>query len=245
MPDYHKIIYIDCDLVVNEDLAELYQFDLHGNVIGAAWDIDVAGLRKTNRNEWQQYASNVLGLDEKDRYFQAGVLIIDLDALRKITDAKALVQMAVTHQYRCHDQDVLNIVCKNKVEYLPQKWNVLMNWVGDNGACRMNLMRRAPHDLYFEYLEARKQPYIVHYAGYQKPWHVVDCDLSDYFWSYAKESLFYPWLIDHLEPSRKDNTGSNTVGYVHWLRKLQDKLFPRGTKRRSVIDRIYIAVHKI
>ena len=43
MPGYHKILYLDCDMVVNHDVAELYDMDLQGCIIGAAKDIDVAG----------------------------------------------------------------------------------------------------------------------------------------------------------------------------------------------------------
>ena len=43
MPDYHKILYLDCDMVAERDVAELYDIDLESYAIGAAKDIDVAG----------------------------------------------------------------------------------------------------------------------------------------------------------------------------------------------------------
>ena len=46
-----------------------------------------------------------------------------------------------------------------------------------------------------EYNQARKAPWIIHFAGYQKPWDAVDCDFADYFWKYAALSPFYPVLL--------------------------------------------------
>lgn len=124
MPNYHKILYLDCDMVADHDVAELYDFDLNGAVIGAAKDIDVAGQLNLNQNNWQTYATEILGLDSPYDYFQAGVLILDLDGLRRTMSSEDMIQMALTHSYRCHDQDILNIVCKNKVTYLPQQWKI-------------------------------------------------------------------------------------------------------------------------
>lgn len=53
MPDYHKILYLDCDMVADHDVAELYDLDLKGAVIGAAKDIDVAGQLNLNQNNWK------------------------------------------------------------------------------------------------------------------------------------------------------------------------------------------------
>lgn len=41
MPDYHKILYLDCDMVVDCDVADLYEENLNGMIVGASKDIDV------------------------------------------------------------------------------------------------------------------------------------------------------------------------------------------------------------
>ncbi|RGY96549.1 DUF4422 domain-containing protein [Clostridium sp. AM58-1XD] len=73
MPDYHKILYLDCDMVVDHDVAVLYDMDLGGCIIGAAKDIDVAGQVNLNQNDWRMYATETLGLEKPYDYFQAGV----------------------------------------------------------------------------------------------------------------------------------------------------------------------------
>lgn len=199
MPDYHKILYLDCDMVVLEDVAKLYDIDLQGNAIGAVKDIDIAGQVKSNMNGLPEYLEKTLGLEDPFVYFQCGTLIIDLDVLKKLTSSKELLKVATSNHFRCHDQDVLNKVLKGHVFYLEQQWNVLMNWENKyTFTSRLQLMKMAPKELYYEYESARNNPYIVHYAGYQKPWTYVDCDFSEYFWDYAKESPYYPFVLSQI-----------------------------------------------
>ena len=254
MPDYHRILYLDCDLVAEDDVAKLYDTDLAGNIVGAAKDIDVAGQVKAGQNEWEKYALEKLGLDSPFDYFQAGVIVIDLDGLRCISTSDELIRMALETSWRCHDQDILNVVCKNKVHYLPQRWNVLMNWEEPwERRSRMQLLAKAPRELYLEYSEARKRPGIVHYAGYQKPWDVADCDFAEYFWKYAVQSPYYPMLVRRITrcfaEEAADGTGQRTAVPVianlekePVIRRIANRFLPYGSRRREAVKKVYKAV---
>ena len=245
MPGYHKILYLDCDMVVNHDVAELYDMDLQGCIIGAAKDIDVAGQVNLKQNDWGKYAVEQLGLDKPFDYFQAGVLILNLDKLRQTASSEEMIQMALTHSYRCHDQDILNIVCKNQVYYIPQQWNTLMDWQ-EPGRSRMQILKMAPRALYEEYDAARKKPYMIHFAGYQKPWDVVDCDMAEYFWEYAKLSPYYPRLLRRIQRCFEDEamnweaqTRMERMGNDPTIRKVANKLLPFGSRRREWVKKVY------
>ena len=69
-----------------------------------------------------------------------------------------------------------------------------MNWKEQNYS-REQFLRKSPADLYLEWLEARKQPRIVHFAGYQKPWNVPSCDMALSFWNYARKTPYYEAII--------------------------------------------------
>lgn len=254
MPNYHKILYLDCDMVADRDVAELYDLDLKGAIIGAAKDIDVAGQLNLNQNNWQTYATETLGLDSPYDYFQAGVLILDLDGLRKTASSQKMIKLALSQSFRCHDQDVLNIICKNKVTYIPQQWNTLMDWQ-EPGRSRMQILKMAPRKLFEEYSAARKQPYLIHYAGYQKPWDVVDCDFAEYFWKYAKLSPYYPMLLRRIRRCFDDERNVQpepvvTTPEVRYLPKkskiwiVVDKILPYHSKRRNFIKKIYWGIRK-
>ena len=244
MPDYHKILYLDCDMVADRDVAELYDLDLNGCMIGAVKDIDVAGQINLRQNDWDRYAVEELKLSSGFDYFQAGVLILDLDQLRKTATSEELIALASSRSWRCHDQDVLNIVCKGRVYYIPQKWNTLMDWQ-EPGRSRMQILKMAPRGLYEEYATARKEPYMIHFAGYQKPWDVVDCDFAEYFWMYAKESVYYPRLLRIIQRclGEEGNTCEaapviERMGQDPVIRRIANKLLPFGSRRREWVKRI-------
>ena len=252
MPNYHKILYLDCDMVADRDVAELYDLDLKGAIIGAAKDIDVAGQLNLNQNNWQTYATETLGLDSPYDYFQAGVLILDLDGLRKTASSQKMIKLALSQSFRCHDQDVLNIICKNKVTYIPQQWNTLMDWQ-EPGRSRMQILKMAPRKLFEEYSAARKQPYLIHYAGYQKPWDVVDCDFAEYFWEYAKLSPYYPMLLRRIRRCFDDEANAPVVSTepeVRYIPKkskmwgIVDVILPYHSGRREWIKKVYWSLKK-
>ena len=113
-----------------------------------------------------------------------------------------LVEKTLEKKWRMLDQDVLNTMFKNKVKYLPQNWNVLINWKYGNRS-RMDLIKQAPVSLWEEYQEARKQPYIIHYAGAWKPWSDPCCDYAEIFWEYARKTAFYEGILYEHASSKK------------------------------------------
>jgi len=74
-PHIKKALYLDCDLVVDRDIIELWNFDLEGKSLGAIAEKFV-GLPA---GEWLAWHYNRLGFAKTDTYFNAGVLLLDLD----------------------------------------------------------------------------------------------------------------------------------------------------------------------
>ena len=67
--------------------------DLQGRTIGAAKDIDVAGQVNLRQNDWGKVCSNSYSsaLDKPFDYFQAGVLILNLDKLRQTASSEEMI----------------------------------------------------------------------------------------------------------------------------------------------------------
>lgn len=156
------------------------------------------------------------------------------------------------------DQDVLNVLCENHVLYLDHSWNVMMNWK-DAHSCRIETARKAPYYMYQDYINARKKVKIAHFAGFQKPWNVPDCDFAEFFWKYARNTQWYEILIKNISkqdfqsthalatkvsddpyqisiPGMKDTLYVDGV-YVKLLNKL-NKWFPMKSKRRKLMRKI-------
>lgn len=192
LPDYHKLLYVDSDMIILDDLAKLYNEDVEGYLLAATRDADTSGLYNGFDPKRKEYSDEVLKLKEPHQYFQAGIINFNLDEFRKTFDVEEMLKFASKEKWLLQDQDVLNKLCEGRVKYVDMSWNVLV----DYGHFRMNqIIRLAPQWLYFQYMEARKQPKIIHYAGPEKPWNCPEMDFGTEFWEYAKRTPYNETML--------------------------------------------------
>lgn len=153
--DVKKVLYLDCDIVVDGSIAPLFDFDLTGRAIGAVYNQTGGDIRHYNR----------LNLDFQSGYFNSGVLLINLDYWRKNNVSKRVIDFITDNPDICkyHDQDGLNYVLRDEKVLLPLKYNVQALYYLDAPII--------PKDFFEELEEAKKQPVIIHYTGRDKPWH--------------------------------------------------------------------------
>lgn len=171
-PQYDKVLYLDCDLVVLGDIARLYHTDLGDNILGAAPEQFV---RSTG--EFRLYAERALGVDP-DAYVNAGVLLMNLAAYRRERIEDKFVQLITEHEFDLLDPDqaYLNYLCQGRICVLPSIWNQEpMQGAGDADGG------------------------IVHYALYKKPWQYDDMTYGEHFWRYAECSPFYAEICRRRE----------------------------------------------
>lgn len=154
LPDtIHKIIYLDCDIVVLGSIRPLWDIPLEGFGVAAVEDM---GCKEPERYEILKYPMEY-------SYFNAGVLLINLDYWRENNIAQACIDYY--HQYPerilYNDQDLLNsVLYKNKV-LIDMKWNV------QDAFYRTNSPVIRSHDN--TRIEALLHPVILHYTN-RKPW---------------------------------------------------------------------------
>lgn len=118
--DVKRVIYLDADLVVNLDIEQLWQVNLCGKSIAGCVDT-ATDIRK--------YLCEI-GLIEIKNYINAGVLILDLQSIRKKMNLlqKSIdffIQYPKTNYY---DQDALNYIFKGDILYLPGEYNTSSVW---------------------------------------------------------------------------------------------------------------------
>lgn len=169
-PQYDKVIYLDCDLVVLGDISKLYYTPIGDNILGAAPEQFVQ-----NTAEFRSYASIALGVNPDD-YVNAGVLLINLKEFRKNNIEEKFTEMITKYNFDLLDPDqaYLNYLCQDKIYMLPNGWN------------------KEPMPLPCE-----GEKNIVHYALYKKPWQYDDVMDGEYFWHYAKKSPFYQQILNN------------------------------------------------
>ena len=195
LPDYKKILYLDSDMVVLDDVAKLYKEEVEEYLLGACHDADTAGLYNGYEPNKKSYMDQVLKLKNPYQYFQAGTLLINLEEFRKIYTVEEKLQYAVSRKFQLLDQDILNKLCEGSVRYIDMSWNVMVDYAGIR---KDQIIVKAPAWLNEMYLEARKHPKIIHYAGSEKPWNVPEMDFGTEFWKYARKTPYYEMLLRNM-----------------------------------------------
>lgn len=247
MPYYSKVLYLDSDLVVCGDIAELYDTEIGDSAIGAVRDIDYLANLNCNDGARLEYTTKQLKMRNPYDYFQAGVLILNTDVMRQIHSVEEWLRIASeSTDYIYNDQDILNAECEGRVTYIGQEWNVMHNCFGRT----YKLFPLAPADVYREHLSARKHPHVIHFAGAEKPWTNPSCDYADVYWRYARKTPFYELLLHRASLECVEAHSYKPVPVVHEnaisedskLRMIIDPIAPLGSRRREVMKSIVRAI---
>lgn len=150
-PDLDRLIYLDCDIIVRKSLSPLWNAGLAGYVLGAVED--------QGFGEKMDIEKGLLGVS---RYFNSGVLLVDLDRWRRERCGERCLEFARTNTLPTiwHDQTILNAVFKDQVLFLGQEWNMMAY-----DAWRVTREGRVPAG----WEVPMSDPSIVHYTA-AKPW---------------------------------------------------------------------------
>ena len=162
MPDYEKVLYFDGDMLALTDVAELYHTtELGDNLIASSRDY--AGLchcyKDNDDRRW--YREEVLGLKNVDDYILSGMLVINVPEFNRTYTPEMLMDIAGLMDWRQHDQDILNVICEDRILLVDGAWDHLQDFGWTN---------YLPAWLKAEYDETTKNIKISHFAGQRKPW---------------------------------------------------------------------------
>ncbi len=185
-PDYDKVLYMDCDTVALSDVAELYLIDIKNNYIGAVADQAVAAVPAFRA--YTRYALNI----PFHRYFNSGVIVMNLEKLRKIGFYGKFSRVLRSYDFTiAPDQDVLNLICKDKVHYYGGEWNQMP-------------------------IAGKGKPKLIHYNLTMKPWHYSDVLYQEHFWKFAAQTEFLERIQKTLasfspEQVKRDEEGTKKL----------------------------------
>jgi lipopolysaccharide biosynthesis glycosyltransferase len=169
--DVHRAIHLDSDVLVAGSLSELWNMEVAPHIIAAVPDCVVD-------NEVD--VRSALGLSEEMRYFNAGVMLIDLDRWReeRIGQRALEVVQQSSGSLKYLEQCALNALVRGRYKVLPEKWNFQSDHVARDQDGRVS------DDALMALGEAR----IVHFTGRMKPW-VDGCrhPMKDQYFQFANE----------------------------------------------------------
>lgn len=163
LSDYDSCIYLDCDVIVNNSIEELFSLDMN--------DTYVYGVRDFKFYEKHDMLIShfaKIGLGDNSEYINAGVLVMNLALMRKDSIQKNFYSK-MHNIYPFQDQDILNLCCQEKISFLPLKFNYF--------------------SIYGMPRDGQKNISIIHYAGDVKPWFDRKSLFSDDWWKCAEKNL--------------------------------------------------------
>lgn len=164
-PQYEKALYLDSDTVVLADIAELYNTDIGENLVAAAQEGVIQNIKA-----YQDYVEKVVGVASYKRFFNAGVLLMNLNELRRFQFQEKILYLLSTVKYSViQDEDYLNRMCKGRVKFVDSTWN------------------KMPIDIDNVKIENIK---LIHFNYVYKPWHFDNVLYGEIFWEYAKKTEF-------------------------------------------------------
>ena len=169
-PEYDKAIYLDSDMTVLGDISELYNTDMKDNLVAGVPDGVIQG-----NPAFQEYVEKVVGVADYNNYFNAGMLLMNLNELRKINFQEKFLYLLETIKFAvAQDQDYLNRICKGRTTILDFSWNTMPGGIEEKPRESLN---------------------IIHYNLSYKPWHFDNIMYQDYFWHYAKQTDYYEYIL--------------------------------------------------
>ena len=119
--DAHRLIYLDCDVLVFRDFSQLFDLELPpGKVVAAVPDSETLSLKQDS-----QSISDAMGIRGDNIYFNCGVMLMDLDALRResFTEKSMDFFKRWRGHYRFWDQSAFNFLLSGRIDELPEHWN--------------------------------------------------------------------------------------------------------------------------
>ena len=187
LPDVDRIIYMDGDTAVFQDLSELIFLDMKGNYILGFLDNRPDALRKYK-------VKNAVVLC-------SGVLLMDLSALRKNNITEKFNEFFEENlgNIEQHDQTTINVVCQGKISTLPPKygmWNFRTFKDFESHNCEYPYwIRYNKKELSLAY----EHPGILHYV-IGKPFHkFLHKYYYDEWWEYARKTDYYDAICNYVK----------------------------------------------
>lgn len=222
--EYSRVLYLDCDLVVLQNIDEIFETQFQeSEVIGAIKEFNFMKLICKKPEEKpkqfqtiQDYYREILGLTETDSYVNAGVLLFDIQKCLEFKFLeKCLELIAKTDFLYCHDQDVINCICKGRMHFLSNEYNFLAFYISPYSVNIKYYRKKIDPEEVQNLIEDSKKTKILHFASKEKPWKkpYANYDLTVLWWKVAMNHGLFEHFAENLSKNVRQ--------------KLLDKLNPK------------------
>ena len=224
--DVERVLYLDCDTIVLEDLQELFTLPMGDHYLGMAAEPTVPKARR-----------KYLGMPDDKPYCNSGVLLVNL-ALWRQEDAEGQVlayYKSKNGDLVAPDQDAINGAFSRRILQLPPRYNYGSVQIYYPWKTQQRMSAPTPFFTKDEYLQGAAKPAIIHYLGEERPWRAGST--HPYTWAYDKYLAMTPW-----KDAPKDEGWRlyfKCFGLFNWITK------PVPMLRYKIIDALIPAFMRI
>lgn len=176
-PNLNKILYMDVDIIVKGDIAQLYNHDIGDYPLGAILEDFYPYNYEYLKEICPEYEGG-------SNYFNTGVLLMNLDYFRKNNITQQLIDKTIELKdlIKTVDQEIFNLLFANNFKIIDYRFNVMPDLA--DYVLKSNKKTA---------IDALDNPVIIHYTS-TKPWVEIRTKRALDFWEIAKLTPFYDEL---------------------------------------------------
>ncbi|MBE6444181.1 MAG: hypothetical protein E7020_05910 [Alphaproteobacteria bacterium] len=209
LADYEKVIYLDGDVIVLNPLDGLYNTDLGSNYVAAAHD--------TGKLYFDSGYNRIF-----PNYFNSGVMLLNLELMRQhnLTD-KLINTKKELNDSNLMDQNVLNIVFKDKIKIVDIRYNLLiLNLERAKEKWNIEDINKLFNSSYTCFEEIKRQACVIHFSSKDKPWIYKDVSYAKDWYNYYKKT---PFKNNKLVRVKRDNKNNVFLENIFSIKNNKDK----------------------
>ncbi len=171
-PELKKVLYLDIDIIVLRDIQKLYDINLEQYIIGAAWDKSRV-LYNTDTKELMELSDNY-------KYFNAGVLLIDIPKWNKNKVTNQLFELEKKYKKNIlhADETLLNKYFDNNYKIFDIKFNYT----------DYDVLNHPTNDIVIRHFASSIKPWTANFSILNKK--IAPLKNFDDFWKYANMTEF-------------------------------------------------------
>ena len=235
--NYKKVIFTDVDLIFNNDPKKLYERDMQGalvlSVLEPVWSAWINQNATVSGVDIVNYSKNILRLENMHRYFNTGVMLMNIERLNQNGYGEQLLSKLTNGvHYLYQDQDILNEVLGMNLGVLPWEWNYEVL----DPRVKLNANENIRN-----YSTTEKKS-IIHWIGSNKPWVKPDKSFAYIWWQYARRSPYYEIILQRMFAGIKNKSALSKEDFAcvtsyrknvlaYWRYKLLSKITFGKTKK--------------
>jgi lipopolysaccharide biosynthesis glycosyltransferase/glycosyltransferase involved in cell wall biosynthesis len=177
-----KVLYLDCDLVVNKPIQELYSTDIENQQLAGAINFCNESMHRWIKNELKL---------KPEYYINSGVILINTTRFIESNSKSKCFQLLKNKKFlACPDQDMLNVACEGEIKILDPGWN--FQW--HHGFSRFKTTETLESYLNIV-ADAKNKQYITHYTSGIKAWSHPAHENGEKFWKHARNTPVYNEIL--------------------------------------------------